>query len=126
MKAKIPNKNNGCLLWHKWRLVKDTGYTKYWKCKDCDAGFVYQPDGAGYQPINTEWLCGKWNCGATDCCAPSMATTTASNEPVTIAVICADGRVEWLTTKEAAIEEIKSQSFYRPGTERRVTPCEQR
>lgn len=53
---KISIRNDNCLLWHRWRLIKDTGKTKYFVCKDCSARRVIQT-GEGYQPVDIDWLC---------------------------------------------------------------------
>lgn len=55
LKMEPPNK---CLLWHRWRLVKDTGLTKYHQCVDCGARIAQQPHGSGYQPMNMRWVLG--------------------------------------------------------------------
>ena len=31
----IPGRS--CWFWHRWRLVKDNGVSKYWECADCMA-----------------------------------------------------------------------------------------
>lgn len=59
MKATMKVKGNECLFWHRWELAKDTGFTRYYKCKDCAARHVRQPEGSIYQPIDTDWLTGK-------------------------------------------------------------------
>lgn len=49
---------NKCLLWHKYQLIKDNGFTAYSQCKDCGSRKAVQPM-EGYQPINHDWLQGK-------------------------------------------------------------------
>ena len=49
---------NKCLLWHKYQLIKDNGFTAYSQCKDCGSRKAVQPI-EGYQPINHDWLQGK-------------------------------------------------------------------
>lgn len=56
MKAKMLTPGR-CWLWHRWRTVFDTGYTRYAECKDCKSRKGCQPEG-GYQPFNIDWLCG--------------------------------------------------------------------
>jgi hypothetical protein len=40
---------------HNWKVVKDTGITKYYKCKHCGRKQVRQKLG-GYQPIDWKFL----------------------------------------------------------------------
>ena len=47
-----------CLIWHRWKLVKNTGFSQYHECKDCGSRIAMQPDG-GYQPINYAWVLRK-------------------------------------------------------------------
>jgi hypothetical protein len=49
------NNKKSCLLFHKWDIVKNNGFTIYRKCKKCGARKVTQPKNSGYQPINWEW-----------------------------------------------------------------------
>ena len=44
-------------LFHRWRVVHDTGFTVYAECSDCNLRKVTQPR-TGYQPINADWLAG--------------------------------------------------------------------
>ena len=46
-----------CTFFHRWTLVRDTGITKYYSCKDCTARKVVQINNV-YQPINENWL--RW------------------------------------------------------------------
>ena len=46
-----------CWLFHRWRVVRDTGFTVYSECLDCESRKIKQPP-TGYQPINTDWLAG--------------------------------------------------------------------
>ena len=57
MKAKAST-GKKCFFWHRWRLVKDTGFTKYHECKDCSSRRAAQGDGV-YQPVAWDWLLGK-------------------------------------------------------------------
>lgn len=43
-----------CFLFHKWIIVKDNGFTKYFKCKRCGLKKVKQKIG-GYQPIDLNY-----------------------------------------------------------------------
>lgn len=49
-----------CIVWHRWQLAKNNGFTEYFECKDCRARYSRQPDG-GYQPVDVNWLSGKTN-----------------------------------------------------------------
>jgi len=42
-------------FWHKIKLIKDTGFTKYYECTKCKTRIVKQPD-TRYQPIDYNWL----------------------------------------------------------------------
>jgi len=53
-KLKVETQNR-CWLWHRWKLVKDTGHTTYHECKDCGSRIAMQREG-GYQPMNYEWV----------------------------------------------------------------------
>lgn len=46
-----------CLIWHRWKLAKNTGAILYHECKDCGSRKAESIDGAGYQPLNVDWLC---------------------------------------------------------------------
>lgn len=56
MKMTMINKDDKCLVWHRWTLIKSTGATKYYQCKDCPARHLKQK--GGYQPINHDWISG--------------------------------------------------------------------
>ena len=56
MKAKMLTPER-CWLFHRWRVVHDTGFTVYAECLDCESRKVTQPP-TGYQPINADWLAG--------------------------------------------------------------------
>ena len=56
MQAKILTTER-CWLFHRWRVVHDTGFTIYAECLDCESRKFTQPP-TGYQPINTDWLAG--------------------------------------------------------------------
>jgi len=47
-----------CLIWHRWVLKKDTGFTIYHECKDCGARVAKQQED-GYQPIDHDWVLGN-------------------------------------------------------------------
>jgi hypothetical protein len=44
-----------CILFHKWKKVKDTGATIYWECKRCGKKEIISTE-FGYQPIDTSFL----------------------------------------------------------------------
>lgn len=46
-----------CLFLHRWRVVLDTGATRYSECRDCKSRRIRQRPGAG-ELVNLPWLCG--------------------------------------------------------------------
>lgn len=56
-KLKVEDRKS-CWFFHRWKTVKDNGFTIYEECKDCNARQVRQRRG-GYQPVNFSWLNGK-------------------------------------------------------------------
>lgn len=56
MKVKVKNENaNKCLFWHDWKVVKETGKTKYKECVSCGSRMIVS-EGEGYQPIDYKWV----------------------------------------------------------------------
>jgi hypothetical protein len=46
--------------WHKKRLMRDTGFTRYYQCLQCERRWYTQGTG-GYQPIDRHWIeTGEW------------------------------------------------------------------
>jgi hypothetical protein len=58
VKIEAPNR---CWLWHRWRLVEDTGANAYHECRRCGSRFVRSIEGADYQPLDIAWLIGAHN-----------------------------------------------------------------
>lgn len=48
-----------CYFFHKWKILKDTGYTVYRECEKCKARQILQPPAGGYQAVNWDWVYGK-------------------------------------------------------------------
>ena len=59
MKLQMSVVEDSCWFFHKWEVKKDTGFTVYSKCKKCSARKIEQPEGQGYQPIDSDWLNGE-------------------------------------------------------------------
>ncbi len=53
---KVWRKDNKCLFFHKFTLVKNTGITRYYKCKKCSYRKIEQDTWQGYQPIDSKFL----------------------------------------------------------------------
>lgn len=51
----ITSPGKKCLFLHKWKKVKDTGFTSYFECQKCGSRKVHQKSN-GYQPIDWNWL----------------------------------------------------------------------
>jgi hypothetical protein len=56
----------GCLLWHRWSLVKAIGSVEYFACRDCSARHARQPKRA---PDDIQY---DWVMGSTDNLLPSV------------------------------------------------------
>lgn len=54
-------KQNRCLIWHRWKLKRDSGVYRYHECKDCGARIVNQYNDRLHQPANLEWVTGLSN-----------------------------------------------------------------
>lgn len=55
VKQKKTKPFNKCFIWHRWKIVKDTGAVKYSECKDCGSR-IARSTNYGYQPLNHRWL----------------------------------------------------------------------
>lgn len=48
-----------CWFFHKWKLIKNTGNTKYFECVKCESRKATQLINDGYQPFDLKWLMKK-------------------------------------------------------------------
>lgn len=47
--------------WHRWKAVRDTGFTVYQECRKCKERRVWQKGCGVYQPVDWSWLeSGEW------------------------------------------------------------------
>lgn len=55
MKAQMNIVGKECFLFHNWKTEKDTGITKYQKCKRCGSKRIVQSSRL-YQPVNWGYI----------------------------------------------------------------------
>jgi len=55
MYIKLTNKDKKHRFWHKMKVVRDNGNTKYLECTKCKTRRIIQK-GDGYQPISWDWF----------------------------------------------------------------------
>lgn len=55
LKTKMEILGERCILFHKWETEKDTGFTKYQRCRKCKSKRIIQEKG-GYQPIDWNYI----------------------------------------------------------------------
>jgi hypothetical protein len=49
-------KTKECLMFHKWKVDRDTGITVYKRCLKCGKRVIEQRISGGYQPIDKKYI----------------------------------------------------------------------